>query len=330
MLGHVLSILHGLPEGDYQQLIRLVSWSSVRQAVAELSPDIIHLHGTRASVLGRTALLWGRRERRPCLIYTVHGLPGPNLPLGSIIQSGIERMIGPRPDLYLAVSRNIAERIVTVWGASRETVRVIYNGVDDSFFLVGQRRLAAGEKTGRNPKRLSVGLLGRLAYEKGFDLALRAFAQVSSGHPGSAVKVAGDGPCRASLERLARNLGLANRVSFLGHVSDPASFLKSVDILLVPSRSEGFGLVSAEAQASAVPVVVSRSGGLPETVEEGQTGFVTTPGRVDLVAAALDVLMRDDRLRSAMGREAYLRARALFSRGRMLAMVKSVYDGFNP
>ena len=106
----------------------------------------------------------------------------------------------------------------------------------------------------------------------------------------------GDGPDLSRALALARSCGVADEVATVGVVDDVAPVLRTADLLLLPSASEGFGLVALEAMASGVPVVASRAGGLPEVVPDGGAGFLLPPGDVEAMAGRVVQLLTDDRL----------------------------------
>jgi glycogen(starch) synthase len=162
-----------------------------------------------------------------------------------------------------------------------------------------------------NPRLVCV---GRLAHEKGVDLALAAFASVSARFPRARLLVAGDGPSRPVLERHVLDLDLGGRVELLGAVSrgDVFRLLDSATAVLVPSRDEAFGLAALEAAWMARPVVASRVGGLPEVVEDGTTGLLVEPESVEALAGAVvDLLLHPDTAAS-MGQAARRRAETSF------------------
>jgi glycosyltransferase involved in cell wall biosynthesis len=125
--------------------------------------------------------------------------------------------------------------------------------------------------------------------------------------------IAGDGSARSSLERLSFDLGLAQRVKFLGVLDDVPNLWQAVDVCAVPSVvPEGAGMVAIEASACAKPVVASGSGGLPELVCDGRTGFVVEPGDVNALADALDRYADDPDLRARHGDAGRLRCEREF------------------
>jgi glycosyltransferase involved in cell wall biosynthesis len=149
---------------------------------------------------------------------------------------------------------------------------------------------------------LTVGIVKSLAPKYGVDLLVRAFAGLP---PACRLLIVGDGPQRAGLEALTRELGIAERTEFAGAVphADVPRWLNRLDIYAAPSRldSESFGVAVIEASACALPVVVSDAGGLPEVVRDGETGLVVPRDDVPALQAALLRLVQDAPLRARLG-----------------------------
>jgi glycosyltransferase involved in cell wall biosynthesis len=193
-------------------------------------------------------------------------------------------------DAQVAVSNHIRE-LVLARGHARRVER-IYSGIDLERF----RPTAIARKEGS----FTVGFVGRLLSGKGVDHLLAALAAMR--HESAELVIAGEGPERASLELLASELGLADRVRFLGLRFDVPTVWQATDVCAVPSVApEGAGMVALEAAACAKPVVASASGGLQELVRHGRTGFVVPPGDVGALARALDTYADDPGLRAQHG-----------------------------
>ncbi|MBI3240811.1 MAG: glycosyltransferase family 4 protein [Chloroflexi bacterium] len=122
-----------------------------------------------------------------------------------------------------------------------------------------------------------LGYVGRLSPEKGVATLIYALPQVLQAHPTARVVIIGDGIERRVLETLATSLGLGDQVCFMGEQVDAPQLMTAMDVVVVPSLSEGFGLTAVEAMAAAKPVVASAVGGLVEVVEDGVTGFLVPP-----------------------------------------------------
>lgn len=167
--------------------------------------------------------------------------------------------------------------------------------------------------------------MGRHRYYKGVDTLIRAMAQVNG-----RLLIGGDGPERANWELLTAELGLQNRIQFVGDVSDEAlpAFYTSGDIFVLPanSRAEAFGLVIQEAMATGLPCVTSElSTGTSWLVQNKVSGLVVPPQEPEALAAALNRLVNEPSLRRQMGKAGQARARQEFGLQTMLQHVEQVY-----
>jgi phosphatidylinositol alpha-1,6-mannosyltransferase len=186
-------------------------------------------------------------------------------------------------------------------------VRVVPLGTTPSRFRPGIDSVAARRKYGLDggPWLLTV---ARLDFHKGIDTVIRALPTIRVAFPTARYAVAGIGSRRDSLEALVSELGLGDAVRFLGFVPDdelPALY-NAADVFVLASRRydllvEGFGIAIVEASASGLPVIASRSGGIPEAVREGETGFLVDPDDPAAVAGPAIRLLGDEVLRRRMG-----------------------------
>jgi N-acetyl-alpha-D-glucosaminyl L-malate synthase BshA len=136
----------------------------------------------------------------------------------------------------------------------------------------------------------------------------------------------GEGPERSSAQALARRLGLADRLRFLGTRQDVEDVAALADVFLLPSELESFGLSALEAMAAGVPVVGSDAGGLPEVVKHGESGYLLPVGDVEGMAARTIEVLRDDERRREIGEAARHRVASLFDADRVVAQYEAVYD----
>jgi glycosyltransferase involved in cell wall biosynthesis len=195
-------------------------------------------------------------------------------------------------DVEVAVSDAVLEAVRRHLHA-RRLIR-IYNGVDlDSF---------KPRSDNRTNETLTIGWAGRLIRGKGVEDLIASFARVQRSRR-AILRIAGDGPLRGRLERLAASEGVSHRVRFERTVDDMPSFWRTCDLAAMPSNEwiESFGMAAAEAMASGIPVVAARAGGLPEVVQDGHTGLLHEPGDIIALAGALDRYAEDAELRLAHG-----------------------------
>jgi colanic acid/amylovoran biosynthesis glycosyltransferase len=153
------------------------------------------------------------------------------------------------------------------------------------------------------PGRPTVLYVGRLVPEKGQTVLLEALAQLSASGVDAELQLAGEGALRPELERRAAELGLAERVFFLGPIGqeDLRDLYAGASIFCLPSFAEGVPVVLMEAMAMGLPVISTRIAGIPELVEDGCEGILVAPGRVDQLADSLNRLLADPELRRRLG-----------------------------
>jgi len=136
---------------------------------------------------------------------------------------------------------------------------------------------------------------------------------------------AGDGPLRADLEACARRAGLGDRLRLLGFRSDLARIYAALDVVVLPSHSEGMPLAALEAMAAARPVVASQVGGLPEVVVDGETGLLFPPGNRRALVEALGALLADPGRRRRLGLSGRRRYEERFTLARMADAYAAIY-----
>ena len=156
-------------------------------------------------------------------------------------------------------------------------------------------------------------------------MLLRAFALVCHDVADVDLVLAGDGQLRATLERQAQELGMANRVQFLGVRGDVPNLLRAADMFALTSVSEGASITVLEAMASGVPSVVTNVGGNPELVRDGQDGLLVPRGDQRAAAAALQQLLRDPALTARLGASARQRALETFQLDRTIERYHARY-----
>lgn len=204
-------------------------------------------------------------------------------------------------DADVAVSDCMLDRMAQHKHARQ--IRRIYNGIDPEICL------PIVDTPKRSDSELVVGFGGRLVSGKGADQIIRAVAMMASGYP-TRLLIAGDGPERANLEGLARDLQITDSVEFLGFVDDMPRFWHRCDIAAITSDKfiESFSMVTLEAMACGKPVVAARNGAIPELMRDGVTGILVDSGDVAALTQALLRYAQDPELRRLHGAAARKRA----------------------
>lgn len=264
---------------------RFFEWSvrgAFRRAVAALKPDVVF--ATWAYPDGWAAVRLARRAGLP-VVLKVHGSDVLQLDEFPARRRGTAEALRGA-DRVVAVSRDLARKVGEL-GADPARVHLVYNGVDASVFRPGDRA-EARRQLGLDPARPAVLYVGNLLPVKGPDVLVEACARLAGRGVGFDLHVVGKGPLRPTLERLAADRGVGDRVRFHGVVAHdrlPVWF-RAASLLALPSRSEGVPNVLLEASACGTPFVASRVGGVPEVAHLGASRL-TPPGDPDGLADAI-------------------------------------------
>jgi glycogen synthase len=221
---------------------------------------------------------------------------------------GVERWVTHRSARVIACSHYMREQIADVFGVEEGRISVIPNGIDPDDLPSGDAdSLATLRAEFAAPEERLVLLIGRLVYEKGFQLALEAMPAVIAAAPGTRFLVAGSGTHERELRRQAEKLGLMEHGTFVGWIGDDVlhSLYRIADLTVVPSIYEPFGLVALEAMASGCPCIVADTGGLREVVPHEEAGLRFRARDPEALAEVAIRVLTDDELGGRLVAEAY-------------------------
>ena len=210
-------------------------------------------------------------------------------------------------DAYIAISEGV-RRVLLDGGVPAGRVRVVMSGIDLKKFDGLSERGAVRAELGLDDGTIAVGNVAALAPHKAHNDLLRAAERVLAHRSDVRFFVVGEGALRADLEALAQSLGIAARVTFTGFRTDALDLLRAFDVFAMSSYLEGLGTSIMDAQVLGVPVVATRTGGIPELVEDGVTGLLVPPRNPEAFAAALLRILEDERLRQACAERARIRS----------------------
>lgn len=288
--------------------------------------DIIHAHyavpHATAAYLAHQVLSVTCRAAAPRTVTTLHGtditLVGSDPSYADVVAFSIEQSHG-----VTAVSESLKRDTARALGVARD-VRVIPNFLDcrqyrrqpNATIRAPWRPLAAGESL--------VLHVSNLRPVKRVDRVVQVFDRIRREVPARLV-VIGEGPERGAAARLAADLGVGDRVDFVGEQLDLVSWLSAAHLLLLPSAQESFGLAALEAMACEVPVVASRVGGLSEIIDDGATGFLCEPDDLDGMAARGLQVLRDRALAARIGRAAAALVRQRYSTEDVVPQYEAYY-----
>ncbi len=284
--------------------------------------EIIHAHyaipHSLAAVLARSMNAEGEVK----VVTTLHGTDI-TLVGSDPSYAGITRWAIEQSDRVTVVSDWLASATRAELAPDQD-LKTIPNAVDSEVFSPQQAdpvlraRFAA-------PDELLVAHVSNFRPVKRVQDVVTAFA--SAAHDLSArLLMIGQGPDLSLAQDQARKLGVSDKISWLGPIDDIASLLACCDLFLLPSESESFGLAALEAMASGLPVVSTLSGGIPEVIAAGETGFLAEVGDVDSIAEHCRVLLTDTQLRLKMSETARLKAAEQFGWDQVLTAYEKTYE----
>lgn len=282
--------------------------------------DVLHVHYAIPHAISAYLAKQILGEKGPRIVTTLHGtditLVGRDTSYLPITRFGIEASDG-----VTAVSESLRCDTVRHFAPSKE-IAVIPNFVDpDRFKPIGDplvRHFAEADES------LVCHISNFRPVKRVLDV-VEIFRRIQEKLPARLLMV-GDGPDRSRAEAFCREHGLCDRIIFLGHLPNLETVLGGCDLFLLPSETESFGMAALEAMASEVPVIATRTGGLPEVVEDGEAGYLFPVGDVESMAARSIEILSDRNLRRRLGENARRIAIERFSAERIIPKYVEFYD----
>ena len=231
----------------------------------------------------------------------------------------VSRWVYRRVERLIAVSASIRRRLLERDGVHPDLITIVPNAVTSP-----PEPRPDSLPPGLRESSL-VGTVARLQPEKGIESFLNAAARIAPLFPMARFVIVGDGPLREELAALAEDLGLGDRLHFLGFRPDASAVMGSLDVLVVPSLTEGSPLVTLEAMSAGIPIIASAVGGIPDQVLHGRDGLLVPPGDPGAIAEALISLLRDSARARRLGEAGRRRAASLYSHETMVQQIEAVY-----
>lgn len=288
--------------------------------IGDFKPDVVHAHDPTAVSLAAMAL------------QMQHGVePDPVLLASRRIDHHLKRQAFSRfkyrrVNGFLAAS-GVIRRMLIDDGIPEENVVVVYDGVNVG--AIDKVPAADVHTTFWLPHGAPVvGNVAALTPQKGHRHLVAAAARVVREVPDARFLIIGEGELHHALEHQVKQLGLERHVLLTGHRSDAMALVKSLDIFVVSSVTEGLGTAVLEAMACRRPVVATRAGGIPETIVDGQTGLLVPPQDEAALADAIVRLLRDPALRSQLAEAGHERVVSEFNVDRLVDRTLAAYRRF--
>ena len=308
---------------SYNLLHHIGSYRRLKAVFQAERFDIVHVHTPVAALVGRLAA-W--RARVPCIVYTAHGFyfhERMSWPRRAVFVS-LEWLAGRMTDVLFTQSAEDAETARRLGLIRGKTIEAIGNGVDPARFRPARDKRAK-EKTRREigaaPDKVVMMTIGRLVAEKGYPELFRAMQRV----PEAELWVVGErlssdhaSSIDRAIEAIEADDDLNSRIRFLGYRQDVPELLRAADIFVLPSHREGMPRSIVEAMMSGLPVVATNIRGSREEVVNGETGFLVPVEDSDSLAATIDQLIGNVKLRRSMGAAGLIRALDLYDEAKII------------
>ncbi|HEX8591483.1 MAG TPA: glycosyltransferase [Candidatus Paceibacterota bacterium] len=302
----------------------LGAFRGLRELIRRERLDVLHLNSGKAGLLGALA---GRLERIPRIVFTAHGWAHRES------RSIVWRMVVWKGAWFTVL---LCHAVIVLSELDRKAapallrkrkIHIVRNGaaVGSLHTREEARRFLAPTipELERLPKWVL--MTAELTRNKGVDLAIRAFAGVSTNLDDTALVVVGEGEDHAELTKLIADYRLQKRAFLLGFVPDAAKYLVAGNVFVLPSRKEGLPFVLLEAGLASLPVIASRVGGVPEIVDHEKSGLLIRTGDVDGLADSMTRLLTNPDEAHALGEELNKVVRERFSEEDMLSGTASIY-----
>lgn len=296
-----------------------MDWNAVRaisDCVKKHEIDVVHTHGYKADAY---ALAAARQIRIP-LVATCHNWLQHTASLR--FYQLLDVLCLRHFDMAVAVSADVAA-VLRRFGVPTDRITTIANGIDLSVFKAARATLTEQFRRGSG---LIVGMVGRLAPNKGQEFLLRAAPGILAQFPETLFLFAGDGPSRRELESLVQQLRIGENVLFLGKRRDMPDVYASMDIFALPSLEEGMPMVILEALAASKPVVATPVGDIPKLIRHEETGLLVNPQDVAGLRDAIMRLIAQPELRNQLAANGHARVNHKFSSEGMASQYQDLYE----
>lgn len=254
-------------------------------------PQVLHAHMVHSNLLARLVRLFVAVPVVICTAHSTYEAPVSARILREVTWRELAyRLTDFLCDLTTQISRAGLERYIRLRAISEQKARLVYNGIDtQQFFPDLDQRLKMRAELGIEEDQFVWLSVGRLEEPKDYPNLLNAFARLRA--PDAVLLIVGQGRLQEDLKTLAWQLGIAERVSFLGLRQDIPQIMNAADAFALSSFYEGLGIVLLEASATRLPIIATDSGGPKEVVRDGETGFLVPPSDSKALADAMRRLM---------------------------------------
>lgn len=309
---------HGVPLILLEQKhsASIVSLIKLIKILKQEHPDIVHTHLFGADFYGSIAT---RLAGIKYLVSTEHNLNYSEGFIKKIIKVFVSKLFNN----IIAVSEAVKNYAIKNYCIKKEKILVINNGVDVNKFFQSQNKLSGI----KNNQKIIIGSIGRLTKQKGFEYLVEAMGKLSNQNV--ECLIAGDGELKTRLQKKVEKFGLENKVKLLGWQKDIKSFLSKIDIFILPSLWEGFGIAILEAGLVGLPVIASNVDGIKEIIEDKKDGLLVKPADSDELAQKIEYLLEHKEFGVELSANLQTKIKNNFTIQKIVAQYEQFYNNLN-
>lgn len=289
--------------------------------------DVLHMHMSKAALVGGFV---GWAARVPVRINTAHNLGCIALPqraLRALFWAYDKFLFATTMHAVITVSERVRDAIVRLGVLPAKKAFAIPNGIDPTpFDIHADARAQTRAALGLHEDQVAIGCVARLVWFKGLDALVESIPKIVQQHPHARFFIVGEGPLKDTLLAQANQLGVADKLVFLGERNDIPALLAAFDVFVLPSVSEGMPITILEAMAASKPIVATDVGGVGEMIVDKVSGLLVPPRAPAVLAEALLSLVGDASLRARMGAAAKAHLLRHFVQESMVAATDHLYQ----
>jgi glycosyltransferase involved in cell wall biosynthesis len=293
--------------------LRVRAAALLARLTQEQKYDIVHVnepHALTAAWLGKT------HRRTPLLVSRRVGYP--------ISANYFARLRYDAAARIVAISRWSADRVARS-GIPESKIAIVYEGIEIPARPTMEQRARARAKYNVPADARLLGCVGVLSPDKGQEWLIRALAELRKKFRSAKLLLAGDGPCRERLQKLAQDAGVSDAVIFAGFVGDVESVYAALDVFLLPSFFEALSNALMSAMAHAIPSIAFNLGGPAEVIEDAKSGLLVEPANAEALCDAIAKILKDPTLAKELSEGARKRIQESFSADKMVEELLRVY-----
>jgi len=312
----VIEIEHGRDKSlDFRAI------GEIRRVIKEIKPDIVHTH---SSFSGKLAAFLCRVPRR---FYTRHSAFEPPKYLTSFPGKQINGLINNTLATDIVAVADAAAKNMTDTGVDPKKITIIINGTEEVRRISDTEKAELKASLGIVPRTFVCGISARLEPYKGHSYLLRTMAEVAKSHPDTVLLIIGDGSCAEELKAKTHELGIEDKVIFIGFVPDVAPYYNIMDLNLNCSwGTEATSLALSEGMSLSLPAVVTTYGGNPHVITDGVNGLLVPERDSHAMAEAILRLIEDPELLSEMSLGARRMYEEKFTASAMTRQLEDLYE----